>query len=64
MKKIANHPHLVRDSQSGAILNTDQSSYLSAKHRKQRMKRSEDRIASLESDVKQMKEMLQQLLNK
>lgn len=64
MKKVKNHPNLVRDSQSGAIININQNSYLSAKFRKQQIKKNKERFDQLEKEVQEIKIMLEKILNK
>lgn len=59
--KVEGHPHLVRDAQTNAILNTDfqgHSSYISLRNAK---KKEINRITSLECDINNIKSDLNDL---
>jgi hypothetical protein len=60
--KIIDHPNLVRDSESGAVLNIDlnaKESFLAAREKK---RQERFRIDTLESDVKDIKEKMDLML--
>jgi hypothetical protein len=68
---VEGHPHLVRDMNSGAILNTNRSAIQQARERKIARKqreldeqRDKERLDSLESDISEIKEALKLLLQK
>jgi hypothetical protein len=63
--KVKDHEHLVKDVQTGAILNTDRS--ILAKHEmrmrsQEAEKRKQDEINTLKSEISEIKAMLQQLI--
>jgi hypothetical protein len=58
--KVKDHPDLVKDMNSKAILNTNYAALLEYKKKKQ----MEEEFNSLKSDVEDIKKMLQALLNK
>jgi hypothetical protein len=58
--KVKDHPDLVKDMNSKAILNTNYAALLEYKKKKQ----MEEEFNSLKSDVEDIKKMLQTLLNK
>ena len=58
--KVKDHPHLVKDMNSKAILNTNYAALLEYKKKKQ----MKEEFNSLKSDVEEIKSMLQALLNK
>jgi hypothetical protein len=58
--KVKDHPHLVKDMDSKAVLNTNYAALLEYKKKKQ----MEEEFNSLKSDVEDIKKMLQALLNK
>ena len=64
---VEHHPGFVKDMTSGAILNTD-SSRLSAYKRQKKLMRSaivnQERIDTLESEMKDIKGLLNQILGK
>jgi|TARA_X000001316_G_C918711_1_gene32850 hypothetical protein len=53
---------LVRDSRSGAIINTNKKEIAQARSRKKLWKAQQEEISDLKNDVSLMKEMLIQLL--
>jgi len=58
--KVKDHPHLVRDMESKAVLNTNYAALVEYRKKKQ----MEEELNSLKSDVGEIKKMLQALLNK
>jgi Tfp pilus assembly protein PilN len=63
MKKIDGHPGWVKDAQ-GVLHNTNQSEIQQAKERKQRRLAEQQRINNLESDVKEVKDMMRLMMEK
>jgi superfamily II helicase len=60
LAKVKDHPHLVKDMESKAVLNTNYAAFLEYKKRKQ----MEEDFTSLKTDVQELKIILQALLNK
>jgi len=58
--KVKDHPHLIKDMDSKAVLNTNYATLLEYKKKKQ----MEEEFNSLKTDVEDIKKMLQALLNK
>jgi hypothetical protein len=65
--QIEQHPGYVKDTGSGAILNTDAQKLAAYKRQKRLMQSTvtnEQRIEKLENDIQEMKGMLQLLVSK
>lgn len=62
--KVEGHPDLVKDPRSGAVINTNVQDMQTARMRKERMKAKNNRIEQLESDVTEIKGMLEKILSK
>ena len=60
LAKVKDHPHLVKDMESKAVLNTNYAALVEYKKKKQ----MEEELVSLKSDMEDIKKMLQALLNK
>lgn len=60
--RVDGHPGLVRDKNSGAILNVNSDEIARAKSRKKLWKSQQEELEMLRSDVAVMKEMLAKLL--
>jgi len=60
LAKVKDHPHLVKDMESKAVLNTNYAALVEYKRKKQ----MEEEFNSLKSDMEDIKKMLQALLNK
>ena len=58
--KVKDHPHLIKDMDSKAVLNTNYAALLEYKKKKQ----MEEEFNSLKTDMEDIKKMLQALLNK
>lgn len=58
--KVKDHPHLVKDMESKAVLNTNYAALLEYKKKKQTL----DDVESLKGDVKEIKQLLNDLLGK
>jgi hypothetical protein len=54
LAKVQDHPHLVKDLDSKAILNTNYAALLEYRKRKQ----IEEEVSSLKTDIQDMKETL------
>lgn len=68
--KIEGHPHLIRDSRTKAIMNTNQTeynSYIAASRLKQqeskRVESIEHDLGVIKGEIDQVKQLLQELLN-
>ena len=57
--KVKDHPHLVKDLDSKAVLNTNYAALLEYKRKKQ----MEEEVKSLRGDVQDMKESLNKILS-
>jgi len=57
--KVKDHPHLVKDMDSKAILNTNYAALVEYRKRKQ----MEEEVQSLRSDVSEMKDSLNKILS-
>jgi hypothetical protein len=62
--KVEGHSDLVRDSSTGAILNTNKEEYEAYLAQVEARKSQEARINKLESDLDEIKGLLKQLINK
>jgi len=62
LKKVQDCPGLVRDVETHAVINTNESSFLEAKKRKQALLEKDKRITNLETNVSELKEMMQKIL--
>jgi hypothetical protein len=58
--KVKDHPHLVKDMDSKAVLNTNYAALLEYKKQKQTL----NDVESLKNDVKEIKQLLGELLGK
>lgn len=52
----------VRDTNSGAVINTNTNDIAKARHRKKVWKEQQEELESLRNDVAMMKKMMQQIL--
>jgi tetrahydromethanopterin S-methyltransferase subunit B len=57
--KVKDHPHLVKDLDSKAVLNTNYAALLEYKRKKQ----MEEEVKSLKTDVSDMKDTLNKILS-
>ena len=64
MLKVEGHEGLYRDPSSNAIINKNKKAWLRHKERRNAAKEKDARIESLESEISEMKDMLQMLLEK
>lgn len=59
--KVEGHSNLVRDSRTGAILNTNKSEITNARERNRINKQRQDHIKSLAEEVKGLKDDMRQI---
>ena len=59
--KVRNHPGLVRDSHSKAIINTDKQQYTNAVNQKILSKKTQEMSDKLEQDVDQLKAEMKEI---
>ena len=69
LQPVKDHRNLVRDTESGAIVNVDRSAYLSALERSKNIQKQKETIEnntndinSIKQEVTDIKEMLEKLL--
>jgi hypothetical protein len=62
--KVDGQPSLVRDRNSGAIININSTEFEKARLAKQAKKRQEQKLQDLENDVIEIKALLRQLIEK
>lgn len=62
--QVQGHPYLVKDTTTGAILNKDAAGLQSYKKQKQVMADQHHRLNKLESDMSEIKQMLQTLVSR
>jgi hypothetical protein len=62
--KVEGHPNLVRDKNSGAILNINKTEIEANRIRKEREKQKDKEIEQLKNDVSEIKSMLNKLVEK
>lgn len=62
--KIENEQDLVKDSDTGAILNTNLDSLSAYKAKRKKDAEMQNRVDKMESDIGDIKSMLKELLNK
>jgi hypothetical protein len=62
--KIEGEEDYVKDLSSGAVLNTNNSSLQNYKKRRAQLLEQNKKVQTLENDVKEIKKMLQQLLER
>lgn len=63
-KKVEGHSNLVRDMESGAIINSDTTSYQNYIAMREQKLSEKNRIDKLEDDVTELKSLLKELINK
>ena len=61
--KVQGHDGLVRDMNTGAIINTDSSGYAQYKKMKQRRQTEREELDTLKKDIDEIKSLLKELLN-
>lgn len=63
-QKILNEPDLIKDQETGAILNFSESSYYKYIKEKNRIKENQNRLVYLETEVQSIKNLLSQMMEK
>jgi hypothetical protein len=62
--KVVDDKNLEKDMNTGAVINTNRSAYLAAVERANKAKEEKERIAKLEDEVSDIKQMLQKILER
>jgi hypothetical protein len=62
--KVIDDKSLEKDMRTGAVINTNRTAYLQAVERANKAKEDKERIANLEKEVGDIKNMLQQILER
>jgi len=65
--KVKDHDNLRRDSRSRAIINVDKQeyvAYLKKQQKAERLEHVESKVYDMQNDIKDIKQMLQQLVSK
>ena len=62
--KVEGHPNLVRDKNSGVILNINKTELESRRIRKEKQREKDKEIEQLKNDVSEIKSMLNKLVEK
>ena len=62
--KVEGHPNLVRDKNSGVILNINKSETNANRIRKEKQREKDNEIEQLKNDVSEIKSMLNKLVEK
>ena len=64
MVKVKDHPSLVRDEHSKAIINTDSTGYSKYKQQSQLINDQREKISNIELELKEIKKLVSSLINK
>ena len=62
--KVEGHPNLVRDKNTGAILNINKTEIEASRIKKEKEKQKDREIEQLKNDVSEIKSMLNKLVEK
>jgi len=62
--KVKGHPNLVKDLNSGVILNINKTEIESARLKKQKAKQQEEDLSNLKNEVSEIKNLLNKLIEK
>ena len=62
--KVQDHEHLVKDTKTHAVLNTDLTSLEAYRAQRNKQRQKDDEIVRLKEDVKEIKDILQLLVEK
>lgn len=60
--KVEGHSYLMRDGQSGAIINTNINEMTQARIRKAQQKKQQNEIKELRSELQEMKQLLNKMI--
>ena len=63
-KQVEGQDNLFRDTETGAIVNTDRSGYLAYKNRKQQKLKEMGRIEKLQNEIDEIKALLFKVIDK
>jgi hypothetical protein len=63
-KKVEGHSDLVRDMESGAVINNDTTAYQNYLAMKNQKIKEQERMENLENEVSELKSLLKELINK
>jgi len=63
-KQVEGENNLFRDTETGAIINTDRSAYVAYKNRKQQKLKEMGRIEKLENEIDEIKSLLYKVIDK
>jgi len=63
-KKVEGHSDLVRDMESGAVINNDTTAYQNYLAMKDQKIKEQERMENLENEVSELKSLLKELINK
>ncbi len=62
--EVEGHPGLVRDKNTGVVLNTNEQEVEAARARKKAWKQKQKELEELKNDVSELKVMMKQILEK
>jgi len=62
--KVKGHPNLIKDLNSGVILNINKTEIEAARLKKQRAKQQEEDLSNLKNEVSEIKNLLNKLIEK
>jgi len=63
-KQVEGENNLFRDTETGAIINTDKSAYVAYKNRRQQKLKEMGRIEKLENEIDEIKSLLYKVIDK
>ena len=63
-KQVEGENNLFRDTETGAIINTDRSAFVAYKNRKQQKLKEMGRIEKLENEIDEIKSLLYKVIDK
>jgi len=62
--KVQNHPDLVKDTQSGAVISNDSAAFAAYINRKDKQRKESARLDIIENELSEVKELLHALLKR
>ncbi len=63
-KKVEGHSSLVRDTENGAVINNDSTSYQNYIAMREQKLKEKERIDNIEEEIVEIKSLLKDLINK
>ena len=63
-KKVEGHSSLVRDTESGAVINNDSTSYQNYIAMREQKLKEKERIGNIKEEIVEIKSLLKDLINK